>query len=260
VTRSNSARSTPPRALIATLGAGSLDKLAAVLTGQGWRVAVLLQGDGKSMADESQAAGRAASDSCQIFHWDASSKEATQRSVDAVLARAGEPSQFIVHALPQAAVINRTVVEHDDVQWQAACGMAMLQTIHLLQCLGPALKTQRASIVFVGASLGLVGAERLAGLVTLYETQRGLMKSLARQWGGHHGVTCNWACLDARELWPGFTHFKLPLRLEAIPVALGRRPDAAADLAGALEYLASPAGRAVTGATLCLDGGEWMVP
>ena len=259
MTHSNIARSTPRRALLATLGAGSLDKLAAVLTGHGLRVALLTQDDGRSISEEGHAAARPAPDLRQAFHWDASSKDMTQRSVDAVLARAGEPSQLIVHALPQAAVINRTVVEQDDAQWQAACGLAMLQTIHLLQCLAPALKTQRASIVFVGASLGLVGAERLAGLVTLYESQRGLMKSLARQWGGH-GVTCNWACLDARELWPGFTHFKLPLRLEAIPVALGRRPDAAADLAGALEYLASPAGRAVTGATLCLDGGEWMVP
>ena len=257
MTQSNTARRTPRRALLATLGTGSLDKLAPVLAGQGLRVAVLSQDDGKSI--QSLAAVRPAPDLCQAFHWDASSKDMTQRSVDAVLARAGEPSQVIVHALPQAAVINRTVVEHDDAQWQAACGIAMLQTIHLLQCLGPALKTQRASIVFVGASLALVGAERLAGLVTLYESQRGLMKSLARQWG-EHGVTCNWVCLDARELWPGFAHFKLPMRLEAIPVALGRRPDAAADLAGALEYLASPAGRAVTGATLCLDGGEWMVP
>ena len=42
MTQSNIARHTPRRALLATLGAGSLDKLAAVLAGQGLRVAVLV--------------------------------------------------------------------------------------------------------------------------------------------------------------------------------------------------------------------------
>ena len=186
-------------------------------------------------------------------------RESTQRSVDAVLSRMGPPCQLVIHALPRATLINRTVIEHDAAQWHEACSTAMLQTIHLLQSLAPTLKAQRASIVFVGASLSLVGADRLAGLVTLLESQRGLAKSLARQWGTH-GVTCNWVSLEARELWPGFEDFTLPMRLEAIPVALGRRPDAAVDLAGALGYFASPAGHAVTGATLCLDGGEWMVP
>ena len=258
MTHSTIARRTPRRALLATQGPGSLDKLAPVLAGQGLRVAVLSQDDGKSTSGEpgGRQAGTRPLPGVPLGRIVERHDAAECRCRPGTRGRA---TQVIVHALPQAAVINRTVVEHDDAQWQAACGIAMRQTIHLLQCLGPALKTQRASIVFVGASLALVGAERLAGLVTLYESQRGLMKSLARQWG-EHGVTCNWVCLDSRELWPGFAHFKLPMRLEAIPVALGRRPDAAADLAGALEYLASPAGRAVTGATLCLDGGEWMVP
>ena len=51
-----------------------------------------------------------------------------------------------------------------------------------------------------------------------------------------------------------------PALIEAVPVALGRRPDAGGDLAGVLEFLACPAGRNVTGATLCLDGGEWLTP
>ena len=136
MTHSTIARRIPRRALLATLGAGSLDKLAPVLTGQGLRVAVLSDRDAKSTSKESEATGGPTPD-CHTFHWDASSKETTQRSVDAILARAGEPSQVVVHTLPQAAVINRAVVEHDDAQWQAACGTAVLQTIHLLQCLGP---------------------------------------------------------------------------------------------------------------------------
>jgi NAD(P)-dependent dehydrogenase (short-subunit alcohol dehydrogenase family) len=128
-----------------------------------------------------------------------------------------------------------------------------------LQSLAGPLQRQRAAITFVGPSLSLVGAAGLAGLVAFLESQRGLAKSLARQWG-KHGVTCNWVALDARELSPDFGRFRLPTRTEAVPLALGRRPDAAADLGGVLDFLAGSAGRVVTGTTICLDGGEWMVP
>lgn len=244
--------------LLATLGMDSLDALAVALAGQGSRVALLAQATEPASPGET-ARTLPGTGVVRRFQWQCATREATQQSVEVLLAQAGEPTQLVVHALPTAALAGDTVVEHDDASWHAACGAAMLQTLHLLQVLAPALKTRRASIVFVGASLGLVGAERLAGLVTLLESQRGLMKSLARQWG-RHGVTCNWVALEARELWPGFSDFKLPMRLEATPVALGRRPNAGTDLVGMLEYLASPVGRAVTGSTLCLDGGEWMVP
>jgi len=242
------------RVLVAMLGESTLGPLVTALARDGASVACLAQASPGRIVPESQAAAASGH-----FDLDVSSRDATDRSVDAVLSRFGEPTQLVVHALPRAAVIGRTVVDHDPSQWHDACGAAVLQTIRLLQALAPALKRQRASIVFVGASLSLVGAQRLGGLVTLLESQRGLMKSVARQWG-RYGVTCNWIALEACELWAELAGFELPRRLEAIPVALGRRPDAGVDLAGTLAYLASPAGRALTGATLCLDGGEWMVP
>ena len=65
---------------------------------------------------------------------------------------------------------------------------------------------------------------------------------------------------DAENFWPDFGSFRLPARTEAVPVALGRRPDALSDLAGVLDFLGGSAGRVVTGTTITLDGGEWMVP
>ena len=49
-------------------------------------------------------------------------------------------------------------------------------------------------------------------------------------------------------------------RESAVSVALGRAPDPRTEIAPTLAFLASKAGRAMTGATLMLDGGEWMVP
>ncbi len=250
------ARAECSRVLLATLGLARLDRLATTLAEHGTDVTVLTQG-ASSRAVAPAMAGRPAA--VRVYPWDAATRETTCRSVETALEESGSLAQLVVQALPAAAVVGNTVVEHSEDEWLAACGTAALQVVHLLQALAPALKQHGASVVFVGASLGLVGAERLAGLATLLESQRGLMKSLARQWG-RHGVTCNWIAMEARELWPGFGDFKLPIRLEAVPVALGRRPDAAADVAGILAFLASPAGRSLTGATLCLDGGEWMVP
>ena len=43
-------------------------------------------------------------------------------------------------------------------------------------------------------------------------------------------------------------------------VALGRPLNLASEIAPVLEFLGGAAGRVMTGATLMLDGGEWMVP
>ena len=43
-------------------------------------------------------------------------------------------------------------------------------------------------------------------------------------------------------------------------MALGRPLDPRREIAPIVGFLASPAGRAITGASLTLDGGEWMVP
>jgi len=45
-----------------------------------------------------------------------------------------------------------------------------------------------------------------------------------------------------------------------VPVAMGRAPDLGREIVPVIEFLGSAAGRAMTGATLVLDGGEWMLP
>jgi len=47
---------------------------------------------------------------------------------------------------------------------------------------------------------------------------------------------------------------------DAVMVALGRPLALGAEIAPFIEFLGSPEGRVMTGATLMLDGGEWMVP
>ena len=108
-------------------------------------------------------------------------------------------------------------------------------------------------------SLSLVGCRELVALSTALEGQRGLMKSVARQWGGT-GVTLNWIAAAPRALNAVFDAAPLASKPDAVTVALGRAIDPCKEITPILGFLASEAGRTITGATLTLDGGEWMVP
>jgi NAD(P)-dependent dehydrogenase (short-subunit alcohol dehydrogenase family) len=108
-------------------------------------------------------------------------------------------------------------------------------------------------------SLSLTGCAGLVALTTALEGQRGLMKSVARQWGST-GVTLNWVAVTPASLSPVFARAPLAMKADAVPVALGRALDLASEVVPVISFLASAAGRKMTGATLCLDGGEWMLP
>lgn len=159
---------------------------------------------------------------------------------------------------PQATTI-QPLEQTDFATWsQAACepiGIAM----RVLTALGRRLKPAgQSAVVFLAPSLSLVGGADLVGLSTALEGQRGLMKSVARQWGAS-GVTLNWIAAAPRALSDHFDAAALAAKGDAVPIALGGRPSAD-QIAGLAVWLASPAGRGVTGSTQMIDGGEWMVP
>ncbi|WP_395649758.1 SDR family oxidoreductase [Brevundimonas sp.] len=186
-------------------------------------------------------------------------------SVDAVeaalIAGLGEtmPTLVVLSLLtPQATAI--ASLEGTNLEtWKQAASDPIRIAMRVLTALGRRMKPSgRGAVVFVAPSLSLVGGAGLVGLSTALEGQRGLMKSTARQWGAS-GVTVNWLAAAPRGLSDHFEGADLASKGDAVPVALGRRPSAD-EIAGMAAWLAGPAGRSVTGATLLIDGGEWMVP
>jgi NAD(P)-dependent dehydrogenase (short-subunit alcohol dehydrogenase family) len=111
------------------------------------------------------------------------------------------------------------------------------------------------SLVVVIPTLALVGASDFVPWAVVAEGQRSLAKAAARAWG-HEGITVN--CLAV----PGalLSDDAAPDRPGQPPPALRRLPRREGDVALVLLSLVSGGWRAVTGATIAVDGGVWMTP
>jgi len=199
---------------------------------------------------------RAAGAEVQVF--DDSRSLGSIEAVKALMAHAwreGAPDLVLISATPDALIRSRPLHELDLTEWRRDVTDGLRLSLWLLQSLSDYVKAGDA-IVMIGPSLSLVGAPDLVGLSTLLEGQRGLMKSVARQWGAR-GVTLNWIAMAPCALSDRFQHARLAAKPDAVSVALSDRPRPARDLPGVLAFLARGA---MTGMTLTLDGGEWMVP
>lgn len=187
-------------------------------------------------------------------------RDAVDAAITAALGPDRSPALVVLSLLGEATTTLRPLSDTGLDAWRGAAADPIRVAMRVLTALGARMKPAgRGTILFLAPSLSLVGGVGMVALSTALEGQRGLMKSIARQWGAS-GVTVNWAAAAPRALSPHFDAAELAAKGDAVPIALGRRPDARAEIAALACWLASPAGRGVTGATLMVDGGEWMVP
>lgn len=144
-------------------------------------------------------------------------------------------------------------------QWQSACLDPLRTSRHCLQAAWRMLAGQPASIVLLGPDLALTGAPGLVALSVLSEGQRGLMKSAARQWGGQ-GIRLNWLGVASTVFAAELADARLPQspELGPPPPALGAAPAIAGGVAASIAMLINSSH--VTGASIPVDGGLWMVP
>jgi NAD(P)-dependent dehydrogenase (short-subunit alcohol dehydrogenase family) len=188
---------------------------------------------------------------------------ASRGSLEKAFAQAAEcvgPADQVVHsAMPPLALESQDLVSMSDERWSACCRAALKATLYCLQAAHTSMNRRGGSIVLIGPSLSLAGAPGLVPLSAAVEGQRGLAKSSARQWG-RLGLTVNWIAAAPRSLSPLFAQASLPVKPDPVPVAFGRPLDLQSEIVPIIEFLGTKAGRAMTGATLVLDGGEWMVP
>lgn len=171
-------------------------------------------------------------------------------------------ADLIVHAAATpATLVVREVEALTPADWQASVHQSFLASLFCLQAAHGQQRERGGAVVVVGPSTALVGAAGLLPLMTLAEAQRTLVKSAARQWGGL-GMRLNWVGVAAGHYDPSLAEARLPQtpELGPPPPALGRRPQAQADVADVIAWLGSDGARAITGTSFNLDGGDWMVP
>ena len=236
---------------VLTQGIDTGSTIAATLAKRGARVAWLSDGTEPPAVDPGPQVVRIPADF--------TSRARLELAFAAVQEQLGPPTQIIVSAIPRIALRAQDITALSDADWRAACSAAMKGVLHALQAAYTAMAGRGGSVVVIGPSLSLPGAGHLVALSTAIEGQRGLVKSTARQWG-QRGITVNWIAASPRGMSPHFEGLPLPVKPDAVMVALGRPLALGADIAPFIEFLGSPAGRVMTGATLMLDGGEWMVP
>lgn len=132
-------------------------------------------------------------------------------------------------------------------------------TYLLARAAHPELVQRRGSMILLTSPAGMEGSGNLPVYATVKGAQRGILKSLAREWGPD-GIRVNaiapvaWtpAMTTATEANP-----TLQARLEA-RTPLGKIGDPETDIGPVAVFLASDLARHMTGQTLAVDGGRYL--
>jgi len=147
-----------------------------------------------------------------------------------------------------------------DDTWQAMLGTAVRASYLCAQVAYPHLEANQGSLILITSAAGVEGSPYLPAYGVAKAAQRGLAKSLAREWGPA-GVRVNSigpvamtpAMETVAETSPVFTDGLLVGR-----TPLRRIGDPEPDIGPVAVFLASDLARYMTGQTLMVDGGGFM--
>lgn len=177
---------------------------------------------------------------------------------------AGACEALVKELAPLSILVNNAGITRDTLllrmseeDWQAVIATDLTAIFRLCRFAVPGmLKARAGRIISIGSVIGATGNPGQANYAAAKAGLVGFSKALAREIGSR-GVTVNVVA-------PGFIDTDMTRALdestrEAIlgQIAL-KRLGTADDVAGAVSYLASPAGAYITGQTLHINGGMYM--
>ena len=186
---------------------------------------------------------------------DVTDPEAVQAMVDAMLNRFGR-----IDILVNNAAVRREVpfADLDYAGWQKVLAVCLDGAFHCAKaCLAPLIASGAGAIVNIGGLTGSTGATHRAHVVTAKAGMIGLTRALAHELAGE-GITVN--CVS-----PGLIATERkdssasgdPAHYATSKTLVGRR-GLPSDVAGAVRWLAGPAGRFVTGQIIHVNGGAYL--
>ena len=245
------------RVIVVTGAGGGVGRgIAIALADRGAVVALLVRraSTGSDVTDEIAArGGRARSYECDVRD-----PQQLRIAVELIESELGR-----IHAVIHNAITGRTSQkEHlgalDDTSWEDHASVGLRPCYWLVQLTFRSLAAERGSFVVLTSVDGIEGDEDLPLYSTVKAAQRGLVKSLAREWGPA-GVRAN--CLAPLALTPALERAialddTLLTRISGL-VPLGRFGDPITDIGPAAAFLCSDEARYVTGQTLIVSGGRY---
>jgi NAD(P)-dependent dehydrogenase (short-subunit alcohol dehydrogenase family) len=197
-----------------------------------------------------QRGGEAVATACHIGR-----KEELQALVDSTVARWGRIDILVCNAAVNPYF--GPSVDMSDEAYDRVMNSNVRSNFWLCNMVAPAMAQRRdGSIVIVSSIGGFQGSDRLGVYCISKAADMQLARNLAVEWG-EHNVRAN--CIApglirtdfARALWENPAILRKSV--EHTPLQRIGEPD---EIAGAAVFLASAAGRYVTGQTLVVDGGR----
>ncbi len=234
-------------------GAGS--RSACATHGANIVIAARRTETGDVVADEIiQRGGQARSIRCDV----------TQRAdVDAAVALAvsefGALDVMIHNALAPVGDPLAVDMVPDDT-WRAMLGTAVRASYLCAHAAYPHLEVAGGSLILLTSAAGVEGSPYLPAYAVAKAAQRGLAKSLAREWGPA-GVRVN--CIGPVAMTPAMETVAETSPVFTDGLLVGRTPlrrigDPEPDIGPVAVFLASDLSRYMTGQTLMVDGGGFM--
>ena len=233
-------------------GVGEGIALACATHGANVVIAARRTETGDLVAEEiERRGGRAISVRCDV-----TVRADVEAAVDAAVARFGGLDTMVHNALAPTGP-PREIEDVPDVNWRSMIDTAVLASYHCAQVAFPQLRDRRGNLILITSAAGVEGSPYIPAYGVVKAAQRGLAKSLAREWGPL-GIRVN--CIGPVAMTPA-----MKVSAEKSPVfsdglLIGRTPlrrigDPEPDIGPVAVFLASDLSRYVTGQTIMVDGG-----
>ncbi len=241
--------------LITGASGGIGQGIARSCASAGWTVwiAARREAEGKAVAAEVDSLGGRG----RFIACEASNPESVEAAIQVAVATDGRLDGAVLNATsdlsPRPVVFEDVpiadLVEHFGVSVRGL--FALAQSVH------PHLRATKGSLVVLTSEAGFEGKARLSPYAGVKAAQRGMVRSLAREWGSN-GIRVN--CVAPLAATPAMARaFEMdPAMADRL---LGRNPlgrlgDAETDIGPVVRFLLSPDSRYLTGNTLMADGGS----
>lgn len=243
-------------AVVTGAGQGVGTGIAGALAAAGAAVVVATRraANGEPVAESIRAAGHQA----VFVRCDVTDADDVQAAVDQAVERFGGLDVMVHNAVSRPG--SPKPVQHtDDRVIAAQIATSTTAVYHCARAGLPHLRKRPGTMILLTSPAGIEGSASLPVYATVKAAQRGILKSLAREWGPL-GVRVNAIAPVARTPAMDAAVADNPQLGERIVARtpLGRLGDAAADIGPVAVFLASDQSRYMTGQTLVADGGGFL--